>query len=184
MTIKITSPDDPSRCHGTTKDGQCTYVSVQGAEFCEFHKGMKRGGDKAKASKGERYLIDQQELRRSYLRQQDDADYLSLKDEILLVQAVLERRLNSIRTDVDVQMSIGPITQLVQRLESMKLNLMKIQQQLGLVLGKDELRLLARNMAEILDAELDGIEDKEARMESICTKLFEVIEQAGRPSDN
>ena len=183
MTIKINNPDDPNRCHGTDNNGQCRYVAVPGSNFCEYHKGMRKGGEKAQASKGERYLIDQQELRRSYLRQQDDQDYLSLKDEILLVQAVLERRLNSIRTDVDVQMAVGPVSQLIQRLESMKLNLMKIQQQLGLVLGKDQLRSLARNMAEILDHELDGIEDKEDRMERICEKLFEAIEDAGKPTD-
>lgn len=179
MTQKCSS-DDPCRCKGTTKDGQCRYLSVEGSEYCNYHNGADRGGRRFKEEKRERYLIDNQQLRESYLRQRDDTHYLDLKDEILLVQAVLERRLNSIKNEADMQMAVGHVTQLVKQLESMKLNLMKIQQQLGLVLGKDELRVLARNIAGILDEELDGIEDKEDRIERICERMILEIESAGQ----
>lgn len=177
------TPDDPQRCRGTTNDGQCQYLSIEGSEYCAYHNGGVRGGSNFQKKKVERYLIDEQELRRSYLRQADDKDYLSLKDEILLLQAVLERRLNSIRTDADLQMGIGHVNILVQRLESMKVNLLKIQSQLGLVLGKDELRILARDMATILDEELSGLEDKDERMDRICQRLFEAIEGAGKKEE-
>ena len=178
------NPADPRRCKGITKDGQCQYPAVEGSEYCSYHAGEHRGGKEHKQRQVERYMIDQQELRRSYLRQNDDKDYLSLKDEILLVQAVLERRLNSIRTDADMQMAVGHVSQLVQRLESMKLNLMKIQQQLGLVLGKDQLRALARELANILDEELEGLEKKDDLMESISRRIFEAIEEAGQPKED
>lgn len=173
------SPDDPRRCQGVTANGQCEYLAREGEKFCTFHS--KGASDRRFEKKeAERYLIDNADLRQSYLRQRDDKDYLDLKDEILLVQAVLERRLNAIRTDADMMMAIGPVTQLIQRLESMKISLMKIQQQLGLVLGKDHLRALAAQFASILDEELDGVDGKEDRMERICERLFEAIEQSGK----
>lgn len=183
MATDKCKPDDPNRCQGVVQDGQCQYLAVEGSKFCEYHCGNARGGNRTQERKKERYLIDNQELRRSYLRQHDDRDYLSLKDEILLTQALLERRLNSIKTDADIMMAIGPVNQLIQRLESMKIALLKIQQTLGLVLGKDELRILARDMAQILDEELEGIVDKDVRMDSICQRLFEAVESAGKANE-
>lgn len=171
-------PDDPRRCKGTTPDGQCEYLSVEGTDKCSYHS--KGHGDRNVAKKRiERYLIDNEQIRQSYLRQNNDAHYLDLKDEIALTHAMLERRLSMIHTDQDIMMAIGPFTQLVQRLESMKTSLMKLQQQLGLVLGKDELRQLASTFAQVLDEELDGLEDKEERMDTLLERLVVAIEEAG-----
>lgn len=172
------SPDDPRRCQGVTPHGQCEYLSVEGSERCEYHS-RGQGQKKLNRQRIERYLIDNEELRKSYLRQNNDAHYLDLKDEISLTHAMIERRLNAIKTDADVMMAIGPFTQLVQRLESMKISLMKLQQQLGLVLGKDELRQLAATFAQVLDEELDGLDDKEDRMERLLERLVVAIEAAG-----
>jgi len=176
------SPDDPQRCQGVTTDGQCQYLSVAGHDRCEYHS---KGGGKRKLEQKriERYMIDNEELRKSYLRQNNDAQYLDLRDEISLTHAMIERRLSMIRTDQDVMMAIGPFTQLVQRLESMKISLMKLQQQLGLVLGKDELRQLASSLAQILDEELDGMDDKEERMDRMLERLVIAVETAGTPKD-
>lgn len=177
------SPDDPRRCQGVTPNGQCQYIATEGAKFCRYHS---RGASERKLEQHriERYLIDNEELRKSYLRQAGDTHYLDLKDEISLTHAMIERRLNTIKTDADMVMAVGPFTQLIQRLESMKISLMKLQQQLGLVLGKDELRQLAAVMAQILDEELEGIDGKEERMDNICERLFVAIEKAGRKGDD
>lgn len=173
------SPDDPRRCQGVTPHGQCEYLAVEGSKFCNYHSNGA-APVKAERKKTERYMIDNQSLRSSYLRQQDDAEYLNLRDEILLATAVLERRLNTLKTDSDVIMAVGPVSQLLQRLESMKISLLKLQTQLGLVIGKDELRSLAQEIATILDEELEGIEDKDDRLDRIAERLFVAIEAAGR----
>ena len=171
-------PDDPQRCQGVTPHGQCEYLSVEGTDRCDYHSksGAKKQLEKRRI---ERYLIDNEHLRKSYLRQNNDAHYLDLKDEIALTHAMIERRLSMIQTDQDMIMAIGPFTALVQRLESMKISLMKLQQQLGLVLGKEELRQLAALFAQILDEEFDGMDDKEVRMEKLLERLVVAIEEAG-----
>lgn len=182
MTDKC-APDDPRRCQGTTPDGQCQYLGMEGSNFCPFHSGQMRGNNQLEKAKTERYIIENQELRQAYLRQKDDRDYLSMKDEINLVAGYLEIRLNTIKTDADKIMAVGAVDVLTKRLESMKINLLKLQQSLGMVLGKDELRVLARTMAEILDEELEGIDKKEERMDAICERLFHAVEDAGRPAE-
>lgn len=171
-------PDDPKRCKGTTPNGQCEYLSVEGTDRCSYHS-KGHGERKLNQKRIERYLIDNEQIRQSYLRQNNDEHYLDLRDEIALTHAMIERRMSMIHTDQDIMMAIGPFTQLVQRLESMKISLMKLQQQLGLVLGKDELRQLAGTFAKVLDEELDGIEDKEDRMEKLLERLVIAIEEAG-----
>lgn len=182
MTDKC-APDDPQRCQGTTPDGQCQYLAMEGSNFCPFHSGKRRGNNQLQEKKKERYIIENQELRQCYQRQLDDRGYLGLRDEIALLTGILEKRLNVAKTDADHIMATGQAIVLTQRLESMKINLMKLQQSLGMVLGKDELRVLARTMAEILDQELEGVDKKEERMDAICERLFHAIEDAGRTPD-
>lgn len=177
------APDDPNRCQAVTQHGQCVYLAVEGSQYCNFH-GVGSGKRHLEQKERERYLIDQHTLRSAYQRQQDDIAYLDMKQEILLLQALLERRLNAIKCDADVLMSIGPVTQLVQRLESMKSTLLKMQQTLGLVLGKDALRGLAKEIADILDQELDGLDDKYERLERISLAIIGAIESAGKNPEN
>ncbi len=171
--------DDPKRCQGVTSFGQCNNLADGDSKFCSIHGANT--AYKAETRKTERYLIEEQQLRSSYLRQRDDVNYLDMRDEILLLQALLERRLNQIQTDADCMLAIGPVTQITARLESMKVALLKINQQLGLVIGKDHLLQLARSIADILDEELDGIDNKEERLESISVRIVDAIDAAGTP---
>lgn len=177
------SIDDPRRCMGVTPHGQCEYLAVEGSKKCHYHTSGRNTRDLAK-ERVARYLIDNELLKESYQRQNNDKEYLDLRDEIALTQALLERRLNGIKTDTDVMMSIGPATQLLKLLESMKISLMKLQQQLGMVLGKDELRQLASDFAQILDEELEGLDDKHDRMERLLERLVVSIEEAGKKGDS
>ena len=172
-------PDDPRRCKGTSSVGQCPYFSLDGEQFCEKHM-SPRGALRHRREKVERYLIDQQELRMSYMRQQDDKEYLNMKDEILLIQALLEQKINSITNKTELLTAIPGINALVQRLESMKSTLLKMQRELGLVLGKDRLRSLAEEIATILDEELTGVPNKVELLEQIGLRIVDAIEVAGK----
>jgi len=174
-------PDDPRRCQGVTPNGQCQYISVEGSNRCNFHSGPSKGTFQQK--RVERYLIDNEHLKESYTRHNDDKGYLDLRDDIALVHAMIERRMNLIKTDADLSMAVGPFNVLVSRLESMKISLMKLQQQLGLVIGKDELRHLASSIATILDEELEGMENKEAKLDTILERIFIAVEDAGTKKD-
>lgn len=173
------SADDPNRCQGVTPHGQCEYLAVEGSDRCNYHSRGKAEVNLAKAKK-ERYLIDNEQIRKAYLRLRGDEDYLDLKEEIDLTHAMIERRLNAIKTDADAIMAIGHYTQLIQRLESMKISLMKLQQQMGMVLNKESIFRLAGVFAQILDEELDNIEDKEERMDRLMERLVTAIEAAGK----
>lgn len=173
------SPDDPRRCMGVTPHGQCGYLAVEGSKKCSFHANGRNTRD-LNTKRLNRYLIDNENLKQAYQRHNDDSGYLDMRDDISLLHAMIERRLSCIKNDSDVMMAIGPFNQLMQRVESMKISLMKLQQQLGMVLGKDELRQVASVFAQILDEELDGLDDKHDRMDRLMKRLGEALEEAGK----
>ena len=173
------APNDPHRCQAAVPTGQCPYYAYEDAEMCENHL-SDVGVARHKKRKVERYLIEQQDLRMSYLRQQDDHEYLDMKEEILLLQALLEQKINAITNKTELLTAIPGINALVQRLESMKSSLLKMQQELGLVLGKDAIRGLAVEIVNILDEELTGVTDKAERLEKIGTRIVSAIEKAGK----
>lgn len=176
------SPDDPGRCQGVTPNGQCGYLAVGGDTFCDYHsKGAS--GRALERKRVDRYMIDNEQIKEAYKRHNNDEAYLDLRDDIALVHAMVERRLNTVKTEADSILAVGHFNALMGRLESMKISLMKLQQQLGLVLGKNELRVLADAMARILDEELEGLDDKEERMDRMIERLFVAVEEAGSPKE-
>ena len=183
MAREKCAPDDPRRCEGKAPDGQCQFLAESGEIYCEKHLGVA-GRQRKRRQKVERYLIDQQELSASYKRQQDDRDYLDMKDEILLLQALLEQKINSIGTKAELITAIPGINALVQRLESMKSTLLKMQRELGKVLGKEALRDFIKELGTILDEELVGIENKGVIIERIADRICDALEEAGKASED
>lgn len=177
------APDDPRRCIGTAVSGQCPYLAAEGEKYCERHLGSK-GRNRYKQRKIERYLIDQQDLAETYSRQMDDLDYLDIKEEIILVQTLLQHKINSIGSKTELITSIPGINSLVQRLESMKLSMLKMQKDLGKVLGKEALRELVKEIATILDEELVGVPDKGERIERIADRIVDALDSAGQTSED
>jgi len=183
MAREKCAPDDPRRCTGKAPDGQCVYLALEGEEKCEKHL-SHYGTERFRRQKVERYLIDQQELAASYSRQHDDKNYLDMKDEILLLQALLEQKINSIASKTELITAIPGINALVQRLESMKSTLLKMQRELGKVLGKDALREFVKDLATILDEELVGVENKGVVMEAIADRIMDALDEAGKASED
>lgn len=183
MAREKCAPDDPRRCEGKAPDGQCQYLAEKGEKYCEKHLGIA-GNARIRRKKVERYLIDQQELAASYNRQKDDRDYLDMKEEILLLQALLEQKINSIETKGELITAIPGINALVQRLESMKSTLLKMQRELGKVLGKEALRDFVKELGTILDEELTGVDNKGVIMEKIADRVIDALDEAGKASEN
>ncbi len=184
MTEKC-QPDDPRRCQGVTQNGQCQYLSSEGDRYCDFHNhgAAKRRNEKREV---ERYILDNQELRSSYERQHSDEDYLSLRREIDLLHAIMEKRANMLKTEADYAMGTSAIMAIAQRLESMKISLLKMKQSLNMMLSVDTLKAFALDIGDILSEELNEIPNKEVIIEKIGQRIYEALEAKanGQNGDN
>lgn len=170
------SPDDPRRCQAVTPNGQCQYLASDNDDFCDFHNhgAAKRRNQKKEV---ERYILDNHALRSSYERQLSDEDYLNLRREICLLEAIMEKRANMLKTDEDYMMGTSAVTTLAQRLESMKISLLKMRQSLNMVLGVDQLRAFALEIADILSEELSEVPNKEVIIEKVGQRIYEALEE-------
>lgn len=170
------SPDDPCRCQAVTPHGQCQYLASEGDELCDFHN---HGAARRKSSKQEveRYILDNHELRDRYERQQSDEDYLNLRKDICLLRALMEKRANMLKTDADYMMGTNAVLGIAQRLESMNISLLKLRQASNTMLGVDQLKAVALQIAEILSEELRDVPNQEEIIERIGQRIFEALEE-------
>jgi len=176
--------DDPRRCHGITDHGQCQVLAVENSNFCDKHYRQSPNGGRPstqlKKQEIRRYKLDNAKLQQSLDQQYQDDDYLNLKDEILLLQMLVKERLGMIRTDADLIMAVGQVNTMIQRLESMKVALLKIQQQLGFVLTKDQVRKLGMQLADLMAEEFQGVDDKDERINRVCIGFINAIQNASQ----
>lgn len=182
MTKEKCPPDDPRRCQGMTSDGQCEYGAVEGSRFCDWHS-MGHAERNLQKQEKRRYVIEREQIKEAYHRHGNDLAYLDLKDEIALTRGLLERRLNLARNESEEIAAQRDLQGWTKSLESMIIALSKMQSQLGLVLGKDQLRRLAKNFATIFNEELEGVDNKEDRIDKINERIFQALEDAGRDQE-
>jgi len=177
------TPGDPNRCQGITNDGQCRYLAVGASKYCDFHSHGTASRNEEKKELYS-YFIQNKEINASFQRRLKDQNYLDLREDIQLTRALLERRLNLAKTFSEEIAAIKDVQGLILRLESMSISLQKLQQQLGLVLGKDQLRVFAKELALILKDELNDVKDRDQIIDRICERVFGALETAGRQEEN
>jgi hypothetical protein len=94
-----------------------------------------------------------------------------LKEEIALARTLLERRLNSIKDQGDLIAATGQIVTLLTTIEKLVSSCHKIEQSLGILIGKERVMDLAKTVVTILLEELDGVEGYEGIIDRVGERL-------------
>lgn len=166
--------NDPRRCIGVSAKGQCDYLAIEGSRYCDFHQQLGHKKETQKAI--DQFLIEREELRNPYQRFSRESNYLDMRQTIGLLKMMIERRLNHAKNENDEIASFRDVESYIAKLTSMAIALQKLQEQMGLVLGKDELRHFAKDIGTILNEELEGVDGKEAKIDAICERIFESLD--------
>jgi hypothetical protein len=98
-----------------------------------------------------------------------------LRDNIGLLHMLIERRFNMMKNDNDLILACGPITTMIDKMEKLVSSCHKIEQNLGLLLAKQAILNLAKNMVAVMIEELEGIPDYEDTIDRITTRLYDTI---------
>lgn len=172
---RVTDLADPNRCQGSSRDGQCQNEAEPGCNKCRAHGGKD--------------LTDQQSTRGYLLAKAQDRTRLAdlseslnpvkeLRDSISLLHMMIERRWNAIKDDSELLQACGPLNQMLQNMERLVSSCHKIEQNLGQLLAKHAILTLAKRMVEVMVDELEGIDDYEATIDRITSRLVETISGA------
>ena len=173
---RVTDPADPNRCKGAAPTGQCMNVAESGSEHCRAHGGR----DLTEQTQMKGYLLAKaQEQTRLTNLSEGLEPVKELRDAIALLHMMIEQRWNLIMTDGDLLQACGPLNQMLQNMERLVSSCHKIEQNLGQLLAKQAILALAKRMVEVMIEELEGIDDYEATIDRITTRLFDTVRGAG-----
>jgi hypothetical protein len=175
MTLKRCHDDDPNRCQGITKSGQCTQLAEESSDFCKRHA-RKSSADIEKA-RLRHYLLSNPMLQEKMERQSGIEEVRSLREEIHLARVMVETRLDLIEegNKGDMLAAFSSINTYLQTIEKLTSSCHKMEISLGHLLTKSSVFSLGQDMVAILAEELQGIDDYEETIDRISERLVVAI---------
>lgn len=178
MHTESCEPDDPNRCKGSTKYGQCSVEALAGQDYCKMH-----GGSLKAAQSHERRLYQlmkaEDQQRMADLSGMNQVKTLS--QEIAMARMLLEKRWNLIKDDNDLIAGCAPLNQLLLTIERLIKSTHDMEEKLNMVMGRDVLIAYIKNVVMILNEELPRLEGYEDVMDDITRRMFQNLPQTGNP---
>ena len=165
---RVPYPEHPDRCQGTTANGQCMFFAVEGGDRCIMHGGNKQLQSQEIKSKSNYDLTIWQAR---VERMKANPDIKSLRDEIAIARMLLEERFKVIKTNTDLILQTGAISDLVSKIERLVLSCHKLEASMGQHLDKSALMQFAGELCSIIGEEID---DPEA-IKTVSTRVFDAI---------
>jgi hypothetical protein len=125
------------------------------------------------------YLLAQADDRARLAQVSDELEPVkALRDSIALLTMLIEKRYNAVKGEGDLLQACGPLNQMLQNMERLVTSCHKIEQNLGMLLARQAILMLAKQMVEVIVDELEGIDDYEHIVDRITERLFDLIRGA------
>ena len=174
--LSKTFDDDPHRCHGTGPAGQCEFRATPGTHYCRIHTHAKSAI--ATVNKN-LYELDETAYIKGFAERVNTLGHApqtrSLRSEIGILRATLERVLRTVEDDEGLSFRSGELLALTARIESLEKTSLTLEKELGQLMSLDEAKQLAGELLEVLFKELDGLKEKEQAREAMGKDLIERI---------
>jgi len=146
--FEVVAEDDPTRCKGTTAQGQCKYRAVPETDYCKMHGG---GAAKSRLVKQEQRKYKLAVWQDRVNEFADDTDLKSVNDEIGILRMTLEGVLNACKTNQDLLLYAPKISDLVAKVEKLVVTCHKLEAAAGITLTKAAAAALAVQIVDIVD---------------------------------
>ena len=174
--MRVTDLADPRRCKAAAPDGQCQNVSAHGSDFCVVHGGI----DHLPAEQKRGFLLAKAQDQTRLASLSDDLEPVKeLRDTIALTHMLIEKRWNLIRDDEgELLRACAPLNQLIQTMERLVTSCHRVETNLGELLARQAVMSLAKEMVAIVIDEIEGIDDYEAIIDRITSRLIDTIKGA------
>lgn len=173
----MTVPADPyNRCQRTGTFGQCPDEKVPGTEYCAAH------GGRAAAAKGRKRMYDlaQAEWKGLYGEMADREDVLSLRDEVALIRAAIQKITNLMgQSDTNFESKINTFNTLLLTAKALVADCLKVEEKAGITVERAALLNFAGETIQICAEELADSPGSQEILERIASRLIEAVKTAG-----
>lgn len=154
MIEKAPYPDHPNRCQSVNSQGQCRNLGVRLSDGnytgnCQAHGGAKQA-DVNKKQSLKNYRLDKFRFRQQVERLGNSDEVKSLRDEIGILRMILEQRLESIESDVDLMIQSSAISDLVLKIDKLVSSCHKLEGSMGQLLDKQRILSFAQELITIV----------------------------------
>lgn len=174
--IKYAQPDDPRRCKGTVKQGQCPNLAVPEGTMCRAHGGNKQQLHAANRNiKGLRSSIWQDRIKDFA----EEDKIKSLTNEIGILRLLLEERLNTCTDQGDLLLQSAPLSDLVSRVERLVTSCHKLDLQMGGLVNKQALVRFADAIITLVSEHVPP-----ENMEQVASLVVQALEDTSKGEDH
>ena len=176
---RIDSPEDPNRCQGITRLGQCQQVKMEHSSYCATHGGTH--GEKAHVQQSkDMYRLAKYNTRLRELSNHDGVK--SLRDEIGILRILMEEKLNQCGDPLDLMTNAPIISDLAVKIEKLVSSCQKVEGLTGNLLDKQAILQFADQVISIIGDEFDDAE-KLARVADRIIKALGNTNALNTPTD-
>jgi hypothetical protein len=153
MDKRAEQPNDPNRCQATTR----------------------RNRDAEDEQSLRAYILTDPVTARAAGRHSQVEELKSLREEIALARAMIERRLNLVESNADFLQACGTVNTYLLTLERLISSCHKLEVNLGALLSKGAILALAQEIVSILMIELEHIDGYETIVDRISERIIEAV---------
>lgn len=137
------------RCEGTIKTGQCINCKVPGTDYCLNH-----GANKQLQSKNgttvRNYRLQRWKNRVGEMA--DSGGIKSLREEVGILRVILEEMMNQCNDATDLLLYSQRMADLVMKIEKLVSSCDRLENRMGMLLGKDSVLQLAATYVQIINS--------------------------------
>lgn len=157
----------PQLCTHSGPRGQCHWHVVPGLDKCRKHANMDE------IIMG--YRFSDPDLKERMDWHSRDELIESVRQEVVLVRALIEERRNFATTQADKIQAFPAILDAASKLDRLVTSLARLEKQSGQVLEKAAIQKLGRDIVAILIDELKDIEDRDSIVDRIAKKISQAV---------
>lgn len=172
--IRVSEPDDPRRCKGASKDGQCQNIAEDDSDYCLAHGGKVPGDEHEQRE----YLLAQMKERFRLAKIAGVDQIKSLTDEIAIIRDLAVRIYNTIQTDSELLKHSGQLNTLLLTAERLKKSNIQFEQSGGTLLNKETVVQLGQEICAIIIQELSEVDNYETIVDRVSGQIADVIVNA------
>jgi hypothetical protein len=165
---RVTDPEDPNRCGGSFKNGQCPHVAVEGSKYCCMHGGWRAAVAKEKSDMAE-YLSGRWAEEIKTLSENDGV--YSLKQNIGVLTLLIEKIMGDCNSNADLIARNASISDLVVKCDKLVTSCSKLQKDLGEHLDRGTVMRMADACIAVIGKYITDPEE----IESASNEILESI---------
>lgn len=168
---RVPYPEHPNRCTQVHDRGQCLNMAVEGGTKCLAHGGHKEL--EALRNKSLRlFRLGQWQGRADAFT--DHPNIKSLREEISILRILLEERFVRCKSEMDLILQSGPISDLILKIEKVVTSCHKLEASMGEHIEKAQLLIFASEVVKIIS---DLLGDDQEKLDAISFKILDLVNQ-------